>query len=175
MTFEDWKLLPDRDVFVTYAWEWLCRYSSDCSEQEESSPESVYSPSSSLPSEDELDFDTGCTTHTVTFKCMGTTKDSDIQETLRYVASAIKEGKDTPVRLKPEPENPVDANAISFECRIQEDWKKIGYVVQETLTVVHDAITRQDILSIKIAWVKFLLCWSRSGPGLKKIKNKGPV
>ena len=40
----------------------------------------------------------------------------------------------------------------------------MGYVVQEVLAEVHDAI---EIISVKFSWVKFRLCWSRCrcGPG----------
>ena len=49
--------------------------------------------------------------------------------------------------------------------KIDSDWKRIGYVVQDTLMDVHDAITKGEIISVKIAWVKFLLRWRQSGPG----------
>ena len=70
-----------------------------------------------------------------------------------------------PIRLQPEPDNPVDANAIAFECQIGNYWKRIGYVVRDTLVEVHEAISEQKIISVKISWIKYLLCWMKSGPG----------
>ena len=112
----------------------------------------------SSPSESELDFDAGFTTHTVTFKCMGTTKGADHQEALRSASCLLGEGSNVPIRLQPEPDNP---NAIAFECQIGNDWKRIGYVVRDTLVEVHEAISERKIIS----WIKYLLCWMKSGPG----------
>ena len=53
-------------------------------------------------------------------------------------------GKGLSVRLKTEPENPIDANAICFEYQIDS---AIGYVVQDTLMDVQDAITKGEIIS----------------------------
>lgn len=58
---------------------------------EDDSPE--HSDVSCSPPEDDLDpFDAVFASHTVTFKCMGTTKDANHQEALRITARTIKEG-----------------------------------------------------------------------------------
>ncbi len=44
--------------------------------------------------------------------------------------------------MSPEPTNPVDAHAIAFECKLNDKWQKIGYVVREALDAVHDALQR---------------------------------
>jgi hypothetical protein len=44
-------------------------------------------------------------------------------------------------------------------------WCRIGYIVREVLDEVHEAITNGHILWVRFAWVKFLLHWTRSGPG----------
>ena len=92
---------------------------------------------------------------------MGTTKDTSHQDTLHAASCLLKEGREVLVRLRPELDNSVDANAIAFECRIGSDWKRIGYVVQD----MHEAILKKKIMSVKIAWIKYLLCWMNSGPG----------
>ena len=160
LDYSSMKLLSDHEVFVAYAWYW--KQNEDEYPEDESCSTT---PSLSPVSESELDFNTGFTSHTVTFKCMGTTKDNDHQETLRATSGLLREGSDVPVRLRPEPDNPVDANAIAFECQIGSDWKRIGYVVRDILMEVHEAITKQNIISVKIAWIKYLLCWKNSGPG----------
>lgn len=70
-----------------------------------------------------------------------------------------------PVRLFPEPGNLKDSNAIAFQCCIAGEWRKVGYVVKEALSEVHEALKGGTIIFVKFAWVKFLLCWSYSGPG----------
>lgn len=152
LNYEDLKLLPNSDVFVAYAWHW--KQSDDSSGEESMDSESVHSSISRTPpplSEDELDFNTGFTTHTITFKCMGTTRDTNHQEVLSAAAAALKEGKDVPTRLQPEPDNPVDANAIMFECQVDKGWKRIGYVVQDILTFqkrVHGHIHAHALLAL---------------------------
>ena len=161
LNYEELKLLSNHQVFVAYAWHWK----EDIEENSRSTTPESTNTSPSSPSESELNLNASLTTHTITFKCMGTTKSSSHQEALRAADAFMKEGKDVPVRLRQEPENPIDANAIAFDCQIGNDWKRIGYVVQDILMEVHDAIIKHEIISVKIAWVKFLLCWRRCGPG----------
>ena len=73
-------------------------------------------------SDTELNFDAGFTTHTLTFKCMGATKNTTHQEALRAAAALLKNGNKVPVRLRPEEETPVDANAIASDFQIGSVW-----------------------------------------------------
>ena len=41
----------------------------------------------------------------------------------------------------------------------------IGYVVSELLEEVHDATNAGSILSVQFAWIRYIIDWSRSGPG----------
>ena len=104
-------------------------------------------------------------THTVTFKCMGANRDSNHQAVLAATFETRGEGNDVPVRICPEPDNPKDSEAVAFQCYLSGAWKRIGYVVNEALPEVHSALENKTILSVEFAWVKFLLCWSYSGPG----------
>ena len=63
-----------------------------------------------------------------------------------------------------EPNNPVDAKAVSFMCLIDGKWHKIGYVVKEALDDVHAALFCNAIKDVKFAWVKFRIDFHRSGP-----------
>ena len=68
------------------------------------------------------------------------------------------------MRLQPEPDNPVDNNAIVFVCQVVPDqWERIGYVVKEACDDVHEAINRNKILSVLFAWVR--LCVYFRNPG----------
>ena len=49
--------------------------------------------------------------------------------------------------------------------KIGGSWQRVGYIVREALEEVHEAICNGDILWVKLAWVDFVLQWSRSGPG----------
>ena len=75
------KLLSDHEVFVAYAWYWK-QNDDKYSVEDSCSTTPSLSPS---PSDSELDFDAGFTTHTLTFKCMGATKDTSHQDMLLHV------------------------------------------------------------------------------------------
>ena len=89
---------------------------------------------------DELDLNQSFVTHTVNFKCMGANRDNNHQITLEAAAKLIAEGKDVPVRLTPEPNKPRDSDAIAFQCYVDNNWGRVGYVVKEILPEWHDAI-----------------------------------
>ncbi len=105
-------------------------------------------------------------TQIVTFKCIGTTHDSHAQDTLREVSKALKDDKDVPVKVVCEPDNQYDSQAIAFKCKLNEEWYGISYIVTEPLDHVHKASLREKkIIYVKFAWVKYMVVWSRSGPG----------
>lgn len=38
-------------------------------------------------------------------------------------------------------------------------------IVRECLDHVHSALAGHRIMSVHFSWVKYLVCWTRSGPG----------
>ena len=73
----------------------------------------------------------------------------------------MEEGRTVPVRLKKELQNPVDARAIAFQCKVKDKWERIGYIVWEVLEAVHDAMDNQKIVSVDFDWVKYILHFNR--------------
>ena len=65
-------------------------------------------------------------------------------------------------QIKPEPNNPYDSNAIAFECKINDSWQVIGYIVREALTEVHEALATNKIIKVDLNWVKFKV-WKTIG------------
>ncbi len=53
------------------------------------------------------------------------------QTILAELRDIMQSGTKVQVKLRPEPENVHDQNAISFQCFHQNEWKTIGYVVAE--------------------------------------------
>jgi hypothetical protein len=100
--------------------------------------------------------------HTVIFKVIGCTKEQGYQEALRKARDSMQSGVDVPV---PEPSNPFNTNAVAFMCFIDNKWHRIGYVVNEILHHIHEAINNNLIISVKFAWIKFISDWMHSGPG----------
>lgn len=56
-------------------------------------------------------------THTVSFKCIGITRDKSIQKLLEYISENLSV-EETPVRLNPEPTNPYDNKAIDRPLKL---------------------------------------------------------
>ena len=52
-----------------------------------------------------------------------------------------------------------------FQCKLDNKWHKIGYIVREALDDVHRALEQKKIISVKLAWAKYLVVWMGSGPG----------
>ena len=94
-------------------------------------------------------------TSSVNFKCIGVTRDSLYQETLKNAFSVIKKGNGACIRVIPEPDNPYDSHAVAFECLIDGLWRVFGYVIKELSDHVLDAITNGDIVCVEFAWIKY--------------------
>lgn len=101
---------------------------------------------------------------TVTFKCIGVTRETSYQNYLEKVSQLFLEGKQVPVKPEPEPNNPFDSRAVAFQCQLGKKWCTIGYVIKELCDSVHDAISSDSIICSKFAWVKYKVV-KKTGPG----------
>jgi len=72
-------------------------------------------------------------THTVTFKCIGATKDMEAQQALQRTSEQLRAVQQVPVDVFPEPLNQYDSRAIAFKVHVADKWTTIGYVVQESI------------------------------------------
>lgn len=106
-----------------------------------------------------------CVPHTIVFKCIGAARDTHSQVALRTACVRMASGWTIPVRMRPEPTNIVDSQAIVFECELNGKWDKVGYVVTDILSEVHAAIRANLIISVNIKCIKYGTHWTRSGPG----------
>ena len=158
--------LCNHEVLIVWKWTW----EEDYGEAEATATSEQEDNSDSLPSDVEAE------SHSLVFKCIGSTKNSVYQEALKRAAKLQDEGENVPVRVHHEPDNPMDSKAIAFECHIENEWKVIGYVVREALDAIHEALETNVITEIKFEWIKYIVHWSRSGPGWYtgvKISKKG--
>ena len=131
--------LDGNNAFVIWQWEWVD--TNDIESDEESTTSITVIPEIPPPSseseEDGCDaaFSIGFSpivTYTVTFKCIGCTKDTSYQETLAHI-SQLRNSSEVSCKLVPEPDNPANSCAIAFKCNIDGIWCTIGYVVKEAL------------------------------------------
>ena len=135
-------------VFVIYEWKW-----EDIDEHVDGSTSEINTPSShspSLPSSPIITnapvTTTPTVTHIITFKCIRAVRDENQQRALEHAFIARGRGETVRVKLEPEPTNAYDSKAIAFMCMVEGSWKRIGYVVRETLDEVHKAIRQRNIL-----------------------------
>ena len=99
----------------------------------------------------------------MTFKCIGAVRDNQSLVILSRVSEIMEEGGSVSVRIEHEHVNPYDSKAIAFKCQLDNNWHRIGYIVKECLDYVHEAIASNKVSLF--SWVKYLVCWSRSGLG----------
>ena len=173
----DGLTLLDDQVFVIWQWEW--KDSTDAESDEESTSSITIIPetppdsaSTSDGEEEDTTSDLGASlligfspvvTHTVTFKCIGCTKDMKYQETLARVSQIRNRNVDVICKLYPEPNNPADARAIAFRVCLDKSWCTIGYVVKEALDEVHEAISAKKLTAVTVDWVKYIIYWRSPG------------
>lgn len=173
MKTEGLKLPRDgTGIMIVWEFEWTTDESTTTESEDDDTHSSCEQYNSQLHSEsetsDEAELDNQpllpSQTHTVTFKYIGCTHSNEAQMTLSKVVKIMHDGGTVPVRIQPEPDNQYDSKAITFQCYVDGKWAKIGYV-KECLEQVHKGLRDKKILSVKLAWAKYLICWSYSGPG----------
>ena len=169
--------LSDDDAHAIVIWEWeletalpLSSTPTDLDKEESESDQDESEHTRESDDEPECDQDTERNTrpeciHTIIFKCIGSTREKMYQKVLEKARDRIQEGFTVPVRLTPEPYNMYDSEAVAFECSLDGEWKKVGYVVHEVLPEVHAALQEKKITGVKFAWIKWITAWSRSGQG----------
>ena len=102
--------------------------------------------------------------YSLPFKCFGATKNPRYQEALERAREQLMTGRQTPVCMMPEEDNPADANAIAFPVCIEGDWKNIRYVARELASEVKLALHEEKIISCRLKWIKFQF-WPNLGIG----------
>ena len=82
---------------------------------------------------------------------------------------ALIGGGEVPVRLQRE--KPVDSRAVTCQCRVHEDWERIGYihVVCEALDAIHAAVDCGDILKVCFDWVKSIVQFQDCGFYVRRV------
>ena len=156
------NLTPIGEYGLLIVWQWIENTEED-NDGGQSCESECLNQDGSLSTDSDLEEDEP-TLNTVTFKCIGVKRDDSYQEALKKVSKLMQEGTNVPVKLVPEPTNPYDSRAISFQCQLDQQWHRIGYVVRELCECVHDAISSNSIVSTTFAWAKLKVVRT-TGPG----------
>lgn len=112
-------------LLIVWQWsEWTDDEGSKPSESPEPDPNKSLSTAINLNEEEpELS--------TMTFKCVGVTRDPTCQDCLKTVSGLLQAGTTAPVKVIPELNNPFDNRALAFQCLIDNKWQVIGYLIKE--------------------------------------------
>ena len=142
--------LPPQGVLVAWLWDWEEESKNDTTADVESREQ--HNPESDKSDNETTQLSLPTRTRTVTFKCVGSTHDPCAQECLSKVSKLLREDKTVEVKIVPEPNNQYDARAIAFHCKVNNEWKRIGYIVRECLEHVHRPMAERRITEVKLAW-----------------------
>lgn len=188
LNLDGFKFQPSNKGLVIWRWKWtdkddMFEYT-DSSDDEEitvipETPPAVSDEEEQVKEEEkEEDCDgfhlgfSPIVTHTVTFKCMGTTKEDRYQETLACVAQLTSAGHEVRCKLQAEPENPFDSRAIAFRCEVDSSWHTTGYVVKEALDDVHEALLAKKLLLYQLTGSSSLFTGEPLA-GMQELKYQG--
>ena len=58
-------------------------------------------------------------------------------------------------------------------CKLDKSWERIGFVVQEALDEVHEAIRNKKILGVSFDYIKYIVEFKKPGwyAGIKITRN----
>lgn len=173
--------LPKEGIYVIWGWNSANASGDKAAEDSDKIETSVTETLSDNESDTTIsDEDEAIMTHTVTFKCIGASKSADAQQALRKVSEKLRLHQHVSVDIFPEPDNPFDSRAIAFKALIDHHWYTVGYVVREAVEHVHGMLESNKIESVNFSWAKYMVTWSRSGPGYYaginiRVKGKWPA
>lgn len=116
-----------------------------------------------VSAEEELSTAARLPQHTIAFKVMGVTKLEGVQNLLLKMRELHDEGANLSIILSPEPDNPVDRDAIAFKCNLDGTFITLGYIARNLTGEVSAAMKDNLITEIKLKYIRYRF-W-QSGPG----------
>ena len=139
------NLTPIGEYGLLIVWQWIENTEED-NDGGQSCESECLNQDGSLSTDSDLEEDEP-TLNTVTFKCVGSETRWFLSRGFKKVSKLMQEGTNVPTKLVPELTNPYDSRAVSFQCQLDQQWRRIGYVVRELCECVHDAISSNSIVS----------------------------
>lgn len=102
------------------------------------------------------------TTHILAFKCIGAAHEKERQEFLKIASQKSKETK-LQVKLRPEPTNEKDKNAIAIDINHGSGFFHCGYIASELTQYLHPLIDTHKIVDVSLEHIQFRVSFSRMG------------
>ncbi|XP_028398307.1 uncharacterized protein LOC114521931 [Dendronephthya gigantea] len=112
---------------------------------------------------EEVESDEEEITHALPFKCIGAAHEQSYQHHLEQAYLALEYNESVNVRLRPEPENPRDQNAIAIDLHYGTQWENVGYIASEHCKYLHPLIAAGDILDVYVEHIKFRVNFLKIG------------
>ncbi|XP_077864746.1 uncharacterized protein LOC144350428, partial [Saccoglossus kowalevskii] len=102
--------------------------------------------------------------HSLPFKVLGVCHVTKRQEILQEAYIRLYEQK-LPVktRIRPDPSNIVDKNAIAVDLDVGNGWQHIGFLPSELVQYVHPPLREGKISMVKIDHIRFRTTWTLIG------------
>ncbi|XP_028412512.1 uncharacterized protein LOC114535350 [Dendronephthya gigantea] len=125
------------------------------SKRNETVNEQISNEDSEEDESEEVESDEEEITHALPFKCIGAAHEQSYQHHLEQAYLALEYNESVNVRLRPEPENPRDQNAIAIDLHYGTQWENVGYIASEHCKYLHPLIAAGDILDVYVEHIKF--------------------
>ena len=87
-----------------------------------------------------------------TFELVGVSYHIEFQETIKRCRSELLNNEPVATKLKFEPDNGKDRNAIVFQVSKQGHWKSIGYIPGQRVCKVYSALLKDEITSTRFEY-----------------------
>ena len=111
---------------------------------------------------DEENSDNETTVHTLAFKCIGAAHEMERQEFLKIASRQSKERK-LEVKLRPEPTNEKDKNAIAIDINHGSGYFHCGYIASELTQYLHPLIAADEIVDVSLEHIKLRVYFAKMG------------
>ena len=113
--------------------------------------------------------------HELPFKVMGVIHNSDRQNFLeKAFESMYEKNNEVLARIRPDPTNEFDGDAIAVELNYGVGWRLVGFLLKDLTKYVHPIIDSQKLLGVQVGRIQFQTNWQTPGFYIKiLIKRKG--
>lgn len=120
--------------------------SSDCSQEDTSYAEPLYSPSVS---------DEQPAMFTEYFQLKESSFHTHFQDALKSCKRLTLDKKEIPMQLLIEPANAKDENAIVVQVKLDSTWHPVGYIPASKIKMAMDALTKNEVRDIKFKCIEW--------------------
>lgn len=102
--------------------------------------------------------------HTLGFKCIGAAHELPRQDFLKVAERKLhREHCKLAVKLRAEPSNEKDKNAIAIDMNHGTDWFTVGYIASELTQYLHPLMSNDKIVDVSVQHIFMRVFFARMG------------